>query len=97
MLADAVEVAPSPVFDDLDRDFVALLSHRDGDFPGLGLAALEPLVAAFDAVIEGVAQQVLERTDQLFEDRAVELNLRSANLQVRTLVELLRRLPHDPV
>ena len=95
--ADAVEIQPRAIVRDLDRDFIALLADRDGDFSRFGFSALDPLLAAFDAVVERIAKQVLEGTDELLEHRAVQLDLRPANLQIRALVELLRRLAHDPI
>ena len=88
---------PRAVVGDLDHDFVADLPHRQRDFAGLRLARVAPRLARLDAVIERVAQQVLERADQLFQHRAVELDLRAVDLEVGALVELLRRRAQDPV
>ena len=96
-LADALEIEPGAIVRDLDRDFIALLADGDGNFSRFRFPALDPLLAAFDAVVERVAKQMLEGTDELLEHRAVQLDLRPANLQIRALVELLRRLAHDPV
>ena len=67
------------------------------DLAGLGLARRSTRRARFDAVVERVAQQVLERSDELFQHRAVELGLTAADLEIRALVELLRRRAQDPV
>src|SRR5215471_4814378 len=40
---------------------------------------------------------MLERAHELLEHRAVQLDLRTLNLEVGALVELLRGLPHDAV
>ncbi len=40
---------------------------------------------------------MLERPDQLFQHRAVELDLCSANFEIGALVELLRRLTQNPI
>ena len=48
-------------------------------------------------MIERIAQQMLERTDELFEHRPVELGLAAVNFEVRALVELARRRAQDPV
>ena len=96
-LAHAREVDAAAVVGELDHDFVADLAHRQRDLAGLGLAGRAPRVARLDAVVERVAQQVLERTDELFQHRAVELDLRAVDLEVGALVELLRGRAQDPV
>ena len=49
-------------------------------------------LARLDAVVQRVAQQVLERPDELFQHRAVELGLAAADLEIGALVEFLRDL-----
>ena len=48
-------------------------------------------------MVERIAQQMLERADQLFKHRAVELDLRAADFEIGPLVELLRGLPQNAV
>ncbi len=48
-------------------------------------------------MVERIAQQMLERPDQLFQHRAVELDLRAADFEIGPLVELLRGLPENAV
>ena len=91
------EVEPGAIVGKLDGDLVGDLPHGQRDFPGLGLACLRPPPARLDAVVERVAQQVLERTDQLLEHGAVELGLTAAYFEVRPLAELPRGRAHDPV
>ena len=96
-LADAVEIDAAAVVRELDQDFVADLLHGERDLAGLRLAGLLPRVARLEAVVERIAQQVLERADQLFQHRAIELRLRAVDLEVGALVELARGGAHDPV
>ena len=95
--ANVGEVEAGAVVGELDGDLVGDLPHGQRDFPGLGLARLRPPAARLDAVVERIAQQVLERADQLLEHRAVELGLPAADFEVRPLAELPRRPAHDPV
>ena len=74
-----------------------MLAHGERNLTRLGLAELQSLLAALDPVIERIAKQVLERAHELLQHGAVELDLRSANFQIRALVEFLRGLTHDPV
>ena len=46
---------------------------------------------------DGVAQQVLKRSADLVEHRAVEFDLAATNFKVGALAEFLRRLPDNPV
>jgi hypothetical protein len=71
--AHAFEVQSRAVVGELDRDLVRDLPHRQRDFPGLGFAGLDSLRPRLDPVIERVAQEVLERADELLQHRAVEL------------------------
>ena len=48
-------------------------------------------------MVERIAQQMFERPDQLFQHRAIELGLSVVDLQVRALVELLRRRAQNPI
>src|ERR1700687_2899375 len=48
-------------------------------------------------MIQRIAQQVFERSDQLFQHRTIELDLRAAYLEIRAFVELLRRLTKNAV
>ncbi len=96
-LAHAREVDAGAVVGELDHHFVADLPHRQRDLAGLRLAGVAARLARLDAVVERVAQQVLERADQLFQHRAVELDLRAVDLEVGALVELLRGRAQDPV
>ena len=65
--------------------------------PVSDLPAFVAHVARLDAVVERVAQQVLERAGQLFQHRAVELGLCAADLEIGALVELLGGPAQDPV
>src|SRR5690242_7528257 len=40
---------------------------------------------------------MLERADELFQNRAIELGLAVVDLEIRSLVELLRRRAHDSI
>ena len=94
---DPFEVEAGAVVGELDLDLVRDLPHGKRDLAGLGLAGLRALRAVLDAVVERVAQQVLERPDELLQHRAVELGLPAADLEVRALAELARRSAQDPV
>ena len=96
-LAHAREVDAAAVVGELDHDFVADLPHGERDLAGLRLAGVAPRLARLDAVVERVAQQVLERPDELLQHRAVELDLAAVDLEVGALVELLRGRAQDPV
>ncbi len=95
--AHALEIDAAAVVRDLDRDFIADLAHGQRDLAGLRLPRGHARGTRLDAVIERVAQQVLERADELLEDRAVELGLRAVDFQVGALVELARGLAQNPV
>jgi len=96
-LAHPRKVDAGAIVDDLDDHFVAHLPHRQRDLAGFGLAGVPANVARLDAVIERIAQQVFERTRQLFQHRAIELDLAPMDLEVGALVEFLHRRPQDPV
>ena len=65
--------------------------------PVSDLPAARRASTRFDAVVERVAQQVLERAHELLQHRAVELDLAPVDLEVGALVELLRGRAHDPI
>ena len=94
---DLLEIESRPVVGQLDRDFVRDLPHGKRDFAGLGFARLDSLGAGLDAVVERVAQEMVERPDELFQHRAVELGLAAADFEIGALAELARRPPQDPV
>ena len=48
-------------------------------------------------MVQRIAQQVFERSDQFFQHGAIELDLRSAYLEIRALVELLGCLTENAV
>ena len=97
LVADPSEIESCPVVGQLDRDFVALLADVERYFAGFLLARIPPRLTALDAMVERIAQQVLERSDQLFQHRTIELDLRAAYLEIRAFVELLRRLAKNAV
>ena len=65
--------------------------------PVSDLPAFARCAAGFDAVVERIAQQMLERSDELLQHRAVELGLRAADFEIGALAELARRSAQDPV
>ena len=79
--------SPAPSSGQLDRDFVALLADVERYFAGFLFARIPPRLAALDAMIQRIAQQVFERSDQLFQHRTIELDLRAAYLEIRAFVE----------
>jgi hypothetical protein len=89
-LAHAREVDAAPSSASSISTFVADLATVRAISP---VSACRPRarVARLDAVVERVAQQVLERAHELLQHRAVELELRAVDLEVRALVELLAR------
>ena len=48
-------------------------------------------------MVERIAQQMLERTDELFQHRSIELGLRAVDFEIGALVEVACRLAQDPV
>ncbi len=96
-LAHAREIDAGAVVGQVDHDFVADLANRQRYFAGLELTGLDARIARLDAVVERVAQQMLERTDQLFQHRAVEFHLGAVNFEVRALVQLLGGRAQDAV
>ena len=95
--ADVVEIQPGAVVGQFYRDFVADLPHGQRDLAGLGLARVRAHAARLDAVVERIAKQMFERSDEFFQHRPVELGLPAADLEVGALVEFLRRSAHYPV
>ena len=95
--ANALEIEPRAVVGNLDGDFVALLADRELNLAGFRFSLLDPRLAAFDAVIERIAQQVLERSHEFLQHRAVKLDLSAVELEISALVELLHGLAHDAV
>ena len=96
-IANAGEVDAAAVVGELDHHFVADLPYLERDLACFRLAGFDAIRTRLDAVVERIAQQVLERPDQLFQHRAIELGLPVVDLQVRALVELLRRRAQNPI
>ena len=96
-LAHPREVDAAAVVGELDHHLVAGLAYRERDLARLRLAGRDACGAGLDAVVERVAQQVLERAREFLEDRPVELGLPADDLEVRALVELARGRAQDPV
>ena len=94
---DAVEVETRAVVREPEHDLVALLPHLDQQLAGLVLACRASRVADLDAVHDVVAQQVFERPGHAFEHAAVDVDRRTADVEVDALVDFLRRAPRDAV
>ena len=56
-------------------------ASNDGDAAGRGFIGLDPNFGCFDAVVDGVAQQVNERCIEIVEDGAIEFDVVTANLK----------------
>ncbi|MNC86027.1 hypothetical protein D3C83_16540 [compost metagenome] len=68
-------VDPAAVVHDPDVDRVAALARRDGQHPGFALAGGEAVGRGFDAVVDGVADDVQQRVADQLDHLAVELDL----------------------
>ena len=62
--------------------------------PGFRLSCSKTALARFDAVVNGVAQHVLERRHDTLEDAAVEFAFHLPEFEFDMLVEFRRDLPH---
>ena len=97
LLPDAFEVEALAIVGELDDDFIAFLAYLDGQLAGFLFACRQPLAAAFDAVHDRVAQQVLERRRHFLQHAAVDLDTAAADVEADPLVDFLCGLARDAI
>ena len=91
-----LRVEPASVVGDLDDDIAALLIGAELDPPGLGLALLGPLGRRLEPMIGRVAEHMRERVLDHLKHLPVELGLAAGHVELDLLVELERKLAHEP-
>ena len=94
---------PRPSSADHDLQRAGAVIGLEPDAALGGLAGGLPLLGAFDAMIDGVAQQMAERRIETFEDVAIDLRRLADDLQPDLLAEAVADVAHharqrvDPV
>src|SRR5207247_8009865 len=96
LVGDSRQIESGTVIANLDSDFIALLPNVERNFTGFSFPGRSSRHSAFDPVVEGVAQKMLERSHEFFQHRAGDFDLCAADLQIGALVELLGGLAKDP-
>src|SRR6266571_1582745 len=96
-LADPVDREARAVIGQRELHFVAFLFQLETNFADFRLGRGPASVRRLDAVGDGVAQQVLERSGDALEHRAVELDLGALDIEIGALSDFLRGLAHDAV
>src|SRR5439155_19154830 len=80
-LLDAFVVNASAVVFDFDVDMVAAMISAQGDATGLGLAREGAALRKFDAMRDGVANEMDERVGNLLNDVVVEFGLAAEEVE----------------
>ena len=93
---DALLVEPAAVVGDLEDDVVPLLLGPQAQRAPGGLAPLGPHVGGLDPVVDGVAEQVHHRLQDLVGHAAVDLGGLARDLQLDRGAQVPRRLAHQP-
>src|SRR3989475_8283280 len=91
LLADPVTDQPPAVIGQRELHFVAFLLQVETNFADFGLVRGPAFIRSLDAVRDGVAQQVLERSGDALEHRAVELDLGAFDVQIGAFADLDRK------
>ncbi len=84
-----------PVIGNLDHDAAAAMFGAEEDRALPGLAAGQPLLRQFNAMVERVAQQMGQRIGELLDDGLVDFGSLAADHQADVLAEVGRDLPHQ--
>jgi len=88
---------PAPSSDSESCTSLPSCFQLETNFADFRLGCAPALVRRLDAVHHGVAQQVLERSGDALEHRAIELDLGAFDVQIGALADFLGGLPHDAV
>ena len=96
LAADLLGAQAASIVGDLDDDIAALLIGAELDPPGLRLAGRDPCGRGFEPVIGRVADHVGERVLDQLKHLPVELRLAAGHVELDLLVELERKLAHQP-
>jgi hypothetical protein len=87
-LVDGILIEAVAVVRDLDDDLGTRTGDRDAQRANLALARLLALLGRLDTVVHGVAQQMLQRRRDAFQDSPVESDVLAFDLQLHAFVEL---------
>jgi hypothetical protein len=93
---ELVPVDAGAVVGDLEQDLVSRLPSADPQAAGFPLAGREPRRGAFDAVIDGVADDVGERVPDHLEHLAVDLDVAAVDLEGDLLAGLAGNVADHP-
>ncbi len=91
-----VEADAGAVVGEGEEDVAALAADVQADRTVLRLARRAACLAGLDAVVHGVAQHVLQRRDDAFEDGTIHLAVGVADHEFDLLAKLAGHLPDDP-
>ena len=90
-----LERHPCTVVTHIEDDVAAFMGQLQSDQPLLRLAGGTPPLGAFQTVVDGVAQHVLQGRDHALQHIAVHFALGIANDKIDLLAQLPRHLPDD--
>ena len=96
-MAQLCEIQARTVIAEHEYNFVSLLVHAQTNLPDRQLAAFHTLFFAFQAMHDGIPQQMLEWRHHFFQHAAVQLYSGTLQFKVGTLVQLLAGLTHDAI
>ena len=95
LAADRRNIEAGAVIGKTDHDFTALVAGLNADVAGHRLASVFTFGLGLEAMIERIADHVLERTDHAVQHGAIHFHLGADQFQFDAFAQFARRLAHD--
>ena len=93
---DRPEVDPPTVVTYIDDDRILLSACLDSDLSNFGLARREPVTRRLESVVDGIPDEVHQRIAEPVENRSIELEFSTDDLDLDSLSQFFGHLTRGP-